>query len=440
MASLSNIVSITITKSTRTPTAQGFGTPLLFGYFPTSIFSDLVRVYSSDTGLEDMLADGFTVNHPLYRMAQALLSQDTTVDRFKIGRLTAAHTHTIKLTITSAVEGKHVKAKFARPTDGTVETIDYTIGAAASTTTVATAVELLTEALTGVSSTSSGAVITCVAATPGDVLYFYDLENCTIEDSTADANYDDDLAALNLVDDDWYVPVIDVAGAANVDKVAAWAEAQTKIYVQTVIDTAEANGTGTLCTALQTLAYDRTGLIYHPRLHEYAAASWAGAVLPFPAGGVTWMFKKLGGVSSVSLTTAQETTLLSHGCNTYETIAGLPITQNGIAVSGEFLDITHGTDQLKARMRESVFGYLASKGKVAYEDEEVGTIVNIVKQVMGAAVKDKFLAAGTLSASGPKVADVLTADRAARTLPDIQFAARYASAVHKVRLAGTLSI
>ncbi len=442
MAGIGDIVQVTITRNTRTPTRAGFGTPLFMGY--NALWPELYRVY---TELSDMETDGFTVRHPQYRMAQAALSQNPRPERFVVGRLPAAHTHTQEITITSAVEGQHVKLSVISPTTGDVTLIDYTILAAATTTTVATAVELLVEAVAGVAASSAAAVITVTPDTVGNIVYVYDLTNCTIKDITADAAYDTALSALDLAtpsEASWYTVHIDVASKANLDDVAAWTETRIKLFIGQTINSEEAAGTGTLLTNLRDLGYDRTGMMYHPNLHQYPACAWAGRTLPEDAGSITCPMKELIGVSPTPLTPTQQTNLDTASANYYLETGGLNLTDGknggGIASGGEYLDIMHGTDWFTARLQEEGLAYIANQGKVVYEDSTGDTMEALVLSVLGAGVDRKLFARGTLTAAAAKVATMSAADRAARIFGPIRFGATYAGAVHKVKFQGTLSL
>lgn len=442
MASLGDIVQVTITANTRTPTRAGFGTPLVLTYHTR--FVEKVRTY---TDLDGMASDGFTTADAAYRMVQSIFSQDPRPERVKVGRLPAAHDHTQVLTVLTATEDDVLTFKVQAPGSTTDTEISYTILAAATTTSVATAVAALIDAISGVDAGSSGADITVTPTTSGGMVYIRDIRvngekagAMSLEDTTADADYDDELTALRLVDDDWYFIALDVNSEANVDLVAAWTESRTKMFLAQTMDSGELDGTGTLLTGLSALAYDRTGVLFVEAIAEYGAAAWVGVVSPKDPGSITFKFKELKGVTPSSLTPTQEGFLEASNGNFYTTVAGLNITTEGYAVSGEYLDITHGTDWLKARIQERVFAILAAADKVPYSDASVDTIVGEILSVLELGADRNFLLRGTLTASGPLVANVATADRATRLLPDIKFGANYAGAVHKTRIAGTLSV
>lgn len=435
MSDIDAIVSVSITADTRTPTQAGFGIPLLLGWDPGLTYG---TVYTG-TELSDVTTAGASATGSIYKMANALLSQDPRPEEFKFATISGAHTQSADITVTSAVEGAHVKLTIVQP-NGSETAIDYTILAAATTTTVATALELLIEAVTGISSTSSGAVVTATAATPGNLFGFKNFTNCTYKSTTADANFDDALTAYEIADTEWYAVCIDANSETNIDLVAAWVEARTKLFIAQTQNDNELAGTGTIASDLEALGYDRTAVIWTKYAHEFANAAWLGSCLAQDPGSITWAFKELDGVTPASLTPTQINTLEGNQCNYYTTVAGLSITRKGTVASGEYIDVTHGVDWLTARLQERIFGILASAKKVPYTDASVDRFVGEILSQLEDAVTRGLLRADTLSASGPLVADVSLANRAARHLPDLKFGAELAGAVHKVTIAGTVSV
>lgn len=442
MASLNDIVTVTITSNTRTPTRVGFGTPLVLAYHTR--FAEKVRTYSE---LDGMASDGFTTSDAAYRMVQALFSQDPRPAEAKVGRLPAAHDHTQTLTVLTAVEDDVLTLSVQAPGTTTATAISYTVLAAATTSTVATAVAALINAISGVDAAAVSAVITVDPTTPGGMVYLRDIRvngeragAMDVEDTTAAAGYDTELTALRLIDDDWYFVCLDVNSEANVDPVAAWTEARVKMFLAQTMDSGELDGTGTLLSGLAVLDYKRTGTLFVDAIQEYGATAWVGRVAPKDPGSITFKFKSLVGVTPSSLTDTQEGFLETSKGNFYTTVAGLNITTEGYAASGEYLDLTHGTDWLVARLQERTFALMANADKIPYSDASVDLFIGEIFAQMEIAVDRNFLLAGTLTASGPKVADVALADRVLRILPDIKFGANFAGAVHAVRLAGTLSV
>lgn len=442
MASISSRVQVSITRQTRYPTRAGFGTPLLLGYHTR--FPEKYRVYAE---LEDLTSDGFATHDPVYRMALAALSQTVRPEKLIVGRLPSAHTHTQTVTVTSAVEGEHVKITVVAPTTGIATTIDYTIGSAESTSTVATALELLIEAVDGVSSSSSGAVITVTPASNGNVVYLYDQINCTIKDTTPDAGYDDELAALKLVtptEASWYAVLLDTASETNGDLVAAWAEANGVVFIADTHDDAEIDGTGTYGSGLKAAAYDRTSLLYSQYAHEYGAARWVGGLLPKDAGSVNWALKTLNGLTKATLTPTQEANLRTNNVNFYVEIGGVNQIDGpdggGSMASGERIDIIHGTDWFSSELQIAGLVYLLNNDKVAFTDVTGVAQEGIVKKVLRQGADRGLFVETSIRATATKVADMSPTQKAQRSFGPCRFSATYAGAVNKFTFDGTLSL
>lgn len=93
MAFIDELVSITITRDTRTPSQAGFGTPLIAAYH--ALYADRVRSYGD---LSEMVTDGFTPYDPAYKAAAAVFAQDPAPPSIKLGRRALAMTQVIDLT------------------------------------------------------------------------------------------------------------------------------------------------------------------------------------------------------------------------------------------------------------------------------------------------------------------------------------------------------
>jgi hypothetical protein len=138
---LDSIVDVSITTQTTNPARAGFGVPLLVSYFPTSLFSDRTRLYTSLSG---MIADGFLTTDAAYLMAVALKAQNPSVKEWKVGRRAGAAVQTLRLTPTITTEGEVLRVTI----EGTE--IAYTIPAAATVASICTAMTALIAAVTGV--------------------------------------------------------------------------------------------------------------------------------------------------------------------------------------------------------------------------------------------------------------------------------------------------
>jgi hypothetical protein len=433
MSNISEVVDVQISNDTVTPTQQGFGTPLLLQYHTHNV--DRVREY---TDLDGLVADGFGTDEPAYKMAAKFFSQNPRVESVKVGRLTTSVAHTVELTMTNATEGAVVSLTIDDQ-DGNSTAITYTVLAAATTTTVATAVELLVEAVTGVSSTAASAVVTAVG-TSGKVFWYKDLVNVTFKDVTPNASIDDDLTLIENADDDWYEINSALNSETNVDDIAAWVETRDKIFGASTADELELTSGGTLGSGLAALNYDHTFVIWNGEPINYAAAAWAGRMLPYEPGSATWANKDMSGVVADSLSATERGFLDGDSMNYYTTVAGLDITRKGVMASGEYIDVIVGIHWIKARIAEEVFSAIASAPKIPFTDKGVALIVGIVRSVLLKAAARNIITAESIQVSAPLVADIATADRTARLLPDVKFSATLQGAIHKTSIRGSLTV
>lgn len=443
MGTVSEIVSVTITANTRTISRKGFAQPLIFGFH--TAWADAYKIYREAA---DMLADGFDEADRVYKMAVAFFSQADRNDTLVVGRASTAFTWGGELTITDATEGNKVSF-LVMLEDGSVASVDYTILAAATTTTVATAVELLIEALTGLNSSSSGAVITITAANPGWIPYFYPQDGqkkilgAVYADTSADANYSTQLAALSLLtegtDAEWYAVANDLISSANVQDVATYIETTKKIHAALTSDSIEASA-GVLGPTLKASSLKRTFLTYHRRPHTAPHAAWLGARLALDPGSATWKFTELANVPVDILDTTERAHLDTNKVNYYDSIGGGGTTREGVMAGGEFIDITQSIDWLTARIAERVYTLLRNAKKIPFTNKGRDLIRTEILAQLREGEDRGVLEEGSSTVRVVSVSEMNPADRAARHMRTFEFGARLAGAVHKVSVRGTLSI
>lgn len=261
----------------------------------------------------------------------------------------------------------------------------------------------------------------------------------------ADPGVATDLAAIALDNNDWYGLVSLYNSKAVVQAVAAYAEANKKLYVaqsqDSAIITTAISGTDDVAEALKNSAYDRTALIYSGITDEFADAAWLGKCLPFAPGSETWKFKTLAGVAASSLSETHKVNLRAKSCNFVYTVAGRNITAEGVVSSGEFIDIIRGVDWFEARLQERIFLLLANAAKVPFTDGGIALIEGEVRSQCTEGIEAGFLTNNPApEVFVPKAADVSTLNKAARLLPDVKFNATIAGAVHKTTISGVIAV
>lgn len=436
---LEDIVSVTITAASATPTLPGFGTPLIAAFkVPASWGANLVRTFSA---LSDLTTAGFLVTDPAYLAAQKILSQNPRPKTFKIGKRTSSPVQSVTLTVTSAVLGDvYVITAGA----SAAASLTYTVPGAATLTTVAAAIAALINALSDCAATSAVAVIT---VTPKVATNLFDLKswsaNLLVSDNTPDPGITADLAAIYAFDNDWYGLVLVSGGKAQIVSAAAWVEANQRLMVASSADTAVADSASTTDVAfvLKNLGYKRTGILFSGnQLLSYGGAAWMGAVFPYDPGKLTWAFKALVGISVDNINATQFLALKNKNCNFYSRVAGLAVTQWGTVASGEYIDVTHFIDWLQAQLKIQVFAAFVNNPKIPYTKAGINMVVGIMRSVLRAGVRAGGLADdGTLFVTAPDLADIDAISKGGRLLPNVAFGGTLAGAIHSTTLVGTLS-
>ncbi len=438
--SLNDLVKMTISASTSTPSKPGFGTMLICAQKVPAAFTNRVRQYGSLTEMTDA---GWLVSDPAYLCAQKCFAQEPAPERVLIGRRANKLTQTTKLTCLSAVEGDIYKITIG----GTA--ITYTVLAAATTTTVATAIELLVEAVTGIASTSSGPDITAVTSAAGTLADYADWsDNFHFQDITTDpgttVGLAADLAAIKGATTlDWYGLALDSNSEAEIEIAALFTETEKKIFVPNSSDSgcADPDNTTDVMSDIKAAAYARTGVLFSKRqLLSYSGAAWmakqfAGA----KPGEDTWAFKTLAGVTVDDLLDGERSAILAKNGNFYAPTSSVNITERGTSGAGEFLDIVRFVDWQRAEIQFRVFFAFVNNKKIPYTDVGIDSIVSIIDGGLGAGVDAGGLEAGTIKVTAPKSAAIPTATKATRKLSGVKFTAKLAGAIHQLDIDGSLT-
>lgn len=436
---ITEIVQVSITSNTAVPTQQGFGIPMLVAYHNHN--SDPYRIYTSTAG---MVSDGFTTGEPAYLMAQAVFSQNPSPPSIMVGRLTSATVRTFTLLMTDFTQG-NIATLTLTGKDGVAHAMTRTIPGSSSAIAEAAAwVTLINAAMAGLGTAANGgtATVTFTPTNAGEKVYTsgINVAEMTYTDTAASVTYATQLANLLSANANWYGLAVEHMDSTNVQAVAAWAEANPVLYVAQGADSIEILGSSVCGAALKAAAYKRSGMIWSGTPSNYAAPAWLGKMLPFTPGSATWMFKTLAGVTVDNLSPTQRANLETNNVNHYDTIAGINMTRYGYAAGGQYFDILVGTDWLSATMKAAVFGALVNAPKVPYTDVGIATISGQMLAVLSQGVRNNFLAEGTTNVIPQKVANASTADKGNRILNSMAFNARMAGAIHKVIIAGSLTL
>ncbi len=289
-------------------------------------------------------------------------------------------------------------------------------------------------------------VVTATAAGDWFSLQVSDVSLMKIEQTHAEPGtaLATDLDAINLENDGWYGLITLYNSDAYVKAAAEWIETVKKIYLADLSNSETAtlaNGGGDTADDIQSEAYSRTAVIYHPNPSEMAGAAWFGTRLPYDPGSETWKFASPSGVTPVTTTSTHRVNLRAKAANTLQTVGGRNIYWEGTMADGGFIDTVRGLDWLEDDMLAGVFGALSSATKIPYTNAGVALIVNEVRASLRRAMDAGILSnevAPTVTA--PLVADIADADKGVRLLPDVKFSCVLAGAVHRVQINGVVSL
>jgi hypothetical protein len=298
--------------------------------------------------------------------------------------------------------------------------------------------------------TASGASGTKVVVTTtiaGELIAFESWSGATlaVADVTADPGLEADLNAILAADNDWYGLLIDSNSKAQALAAAAWAESNKKLFAVQTGDTppSTARRRPTICRSLEALAYARTLVTFHPRSRRRGGSPRDhGDRFPDDPGSDTWATRPSPGVAVYELTdTAEERGPREERQHVHEP-RRRGATEPGKVAGGEWVDIVRFLDWLRSRLRSSVFSTLRQGKKRPYTERVDHGLTGADPRVLNAG-----RARGRHRRRPPHLRQARPASRTsaptrtarARLLPDVEFSAFLAGAIHAVQIRGTLS-
>lgn len=451
---------VSVTKTFARFSQPGFGVPLIASYHTRT--GNLVDTYSS---LTEMVDDGFATTDHAYKMASALLSQNSVVPRFKVGRLENAHTHTIDITPANTTEGFVYNLTFK--IGSVTETLSVTVQSGDAVADICD--DLVTAhgaatALAAVTSiTDNSTKVTIDVDTDGDVMEVTTTNNpadLQIADVTADSSLADDLTAINDADEDWYCLLLDVASDARIAAARSWVDsnggnsaARPKVALYECFDSAIVDEPSTSTTDpasdLATAATDRNAVVYGAGVCTSSHCALAGDRLPADPGSSTWGFKRLVGQTPPNLTRTQLNAALGKSANVFAQFGSTGSTNlQGTMGSGEFIDITRGLDWFKSQIETALGTLLVASPKIPFTQAGLDVVKGTLEAVQQAAVTQGVLDAGDPEDPDqpvprvimPSLGSTTAADRAARILRGVEVTGRLSGAIHTFVIAVKVSI
>ena len=466
---IGDIVSITVSRATQAPSQVGFKTIGLLAYHEA--FTDYAREYNANaTGLAQMVTDGIATTDPPYLMASSLISQNPHPKTLRLLRRATKNVHAVRLepdtggvvppaltvqTITITKDG--TSRTYPRTSAGVSKNAEATAIAAAinadtagwgSGSLVAVEFTCIVSDDGGGAGTGDSVEIDVVAGNQGEIWFYSDIDNLLFEDLTPDPGLAADITAINtLGSTDYYGICMDSRGQGEISGLAAVVETDMKIFGYATKDyEVPTVGAGDIMTTLSGNNYDRSfGMSFDEDsdMSDYPEVAWMAERLSSEPGDATWAFtSSLSGVVASPFTGAQEGFIEGKEGNHYTTTAGIDHTFPGTVASGEFIDIITLTDWAVARTQEAVFGLQVGAGKVPYTDQGVKQIKAQVFSVLRRQMKEDdsggFIK-GSETWDATAVADLSTANKTIRHMPDLTAGVLFTNAIHTVGLALTMT-
>lgn len=442
MASLANHVSLVITQDSVGIARAGFGVPLILG-MKADAFAERSRVYDS----LGAVGDDFAVDTAEYEAASAIFGQSPHPSSLRIGRPTTSPTMVRTLAVQTAAKNSHV---YTVGVEGEGEfdpvNVTYTSDSGATVAEIIAGLTTALNAVVGKNYTAVDTASTSIVVTGSAAGKFFSLQvnpsDLSNLESTADPGMAADLAAINLESSAWYALTTLVNSNAAVLAAAGWISANGKVYGATTADTGSVTaGAGNSDTIddLKTLGYDRVWGSYHDVPAQHFNSAWQGDVLPIDPGGETWKWKRLTGISAPTMTATHRSNLIAKNGNSYEEVAGQSMTFEGTMADGSFIDTRRGLDWIDDDMAKGVYGALLGPSKIPYTDRGAAIIAAEVRASLRRAEVAGIIAEGW-EVTIPSTADQSTSDRALRILRNVRFSATLAGAIHKVFIAGVVSV
>lgn len=443
MATLDDIVSVTIGLAAFSPSQKSFAIPLIAGFHTR--FPELVRSYSS---LDEMTVDGFTAEDAEYQVASKLLAQSPTVAQFKVGRL--AGTQTVRA-VTMLALAMNLTA-YVVTING--RSYSFTSDASGTAAEIATGLAAAINADVTIPVTASvstnNLVLTHDVAGPD---FFVGVGNPALwasvnDTSAARTSLDADLTAIATADPNFYGLLLTRNSHVDALAAAAWVQTRQRVFatgainygsINSALDNLASNATS-LGGVLKGLGRTRTALIFSPQDEDFPGAALLGQILPRTPGTYTAKFKSLAGVRARTLTTTEKNNLEANNTNHYQAVASVPVLQQGLMAAGKpnWIDTVILIDWLTARIKEEIFGAFVFNAKIPYTDEGIAVIDACVRKVLGAAETNGGIAEGW-TVNVPRADDVSLVDKGNRFLDNVTFNATEAGAIHQVAIRGRLS-
>jgi len=183
----------------------------------------------------------------------------------------------------------------------------------------------------------------------------------------------------------------------------------------------------------------------HDVVGEHLDAAAVGALGSLPVGSITWKFKELKGVTPIYPTQTELDAIELDNAIAYVMKAGKGQLSEGKLANGEYIDVIHGQDWIKADMENEIQNTLANSPKLPYDARGIGAIQAAMLTTLGRGYNNGIIAT---TADGLPDYTVTTLsreesdpqDRNNRIYRGGNFEFGNAGAIHEARIKGQIRV
>jgi hypothetical protein len=449
MGSLNNIVNVQISRQTQVPTRAGFGTGAFLSAdttitTPSKQYSSLTEMTEDAAAGADSLVAGAAYFGQQFAPIRLTVIKHDDVGVNEIGALEFSGDLITDNVTTVTLDGVALApVPFNTSMTLTLDDIATVIQAAGQVTTA------VGDSVDGVDITFADfldhTVTAVVTLGVSQVTALY-----TVGTPAHNPTITAALVAAIAYSNDWYGLGIWSRVDADIEETSDFIQGigstNPKIYFaqNANVDIGNPGLATDIASVLQAKSNFRTSVWYHADDAEYLDMGIQGGQLPTLPGSITWAYKSVSTVTVGDLTDGFKNAAFAKNANTYDTVASVPITEQGKVSdggSGEWIDVIRGVDWIQVNMSADIFILLISSPKIPYSTSGIGQIQGVILDVLSRAQVQGILTTDvTPVVIVPDIADVSAGDKASRTLNGVTFSGVLAGAIQKINVQGTVTL
>ena len=433
---LSDLVNISVAVKDAAPSTPNFGTPMIL---TGQITAAGKQSFNADaTATTNLVAAGAAAGTSAYRMAQAGVSQPVHCQNFIVGKRAHPNAQTLSM-VPGFVTGQTYTMSVAVD-GGAVTVLSRTVpGTPTLAAECAAWATLLT--ISGITTSATNTEVDFHPTTTNTRIWINQISReLVVEDTSADAGIASDLDALYaLSGNPFFGVLLDSQSPAEIEAAAVWCMAHDCIlgFVANsgkIWDPSETT-TNALSVGSAATQHNAFGVATRDGM-GCAHAALMFRQLALNPGTSNWANKQLSGpIADSTNATEFGAVQAKHGIN-YQLTNGLGITYDGWAMSGRYLDITHGALWLKSALQIAVFLVFVNNETVPYTADGVALIESAVRGVFAESGRRGFTS--NLKLTVPVITDQMPVDVAKRILRNFNWTATLNGAIDQVTGFGTL--